>query len=225
MISVSGGPVWGSHGKTQNFSRPINNALEITQQNQFNADGGSDVFGSGEVFFALQKSIYPGLSGRFGLAVAWSGEADMSGRVRLFVNSASARYKYNLSQTRVALKGLLAPNYQNWIVQPYLSGSVGVGFNNASKFRTNPNILLTGPLGRNQTYRYEDNTETGLSYTVGAGVQKSLTPNWQVGVGYEFADWGKSALDIALLPPFRYASPNMSHYYTHELQFTLSYIC
>ena len=225
VISLSVGPVWGGHGKTHHFSRPTNDPLEVLQQNQFTAAGGSSVFGSGEAFFALQKPVYPGILGRLGLAIAFSGDAEMRGDVRLFVNSNSAGYKYNLSQTRVAVKGLLATDYPNWFVQPYISGSVGIGFNNSSKFRTNPSILLTGPVGRNQVFQYADNTTNGFTYTVGIGVQKSFTPNWQVGMGYEFADWGKNALDPTLLFPFNYSTPNMSHYYTHAVQLTLSYIC
>ena len=38
---------------------------------------------------------------------------------------------------------------------------------------------------------------TALTYTLGTGVQKILNAHWQVGVGYEFSDWGQSSLGRA----------------------------
>jgi len=44
---------------------------------------------------------------------------------------------------------------------------------------------------------FASNTTTAFTYTLGVGVERHLNQHWQVGMGYEFADWGHSKLDRA----------------------------
>ncbi|MGL6035737.1 MAG: porin family protein, partial [Legionella sp.] len=61
------------------------------------------------------------------------------------------------------------------------------------------------------------------AYTVGAGLQKSLNDNWQVGVGYEFADWGKSQLASAPEQTLN-SGLGLNHLYTNGVLLNVTYV-
>lgn len=65
-------------------------------------------------------------------------------------------------------------------------------FNDAHGFHSTPTIFEAEP-----TPNFASHTQASFTYTVGAGVQKALSQHWQIGVGYEFTDWGKSSLGRA----------------------------
>jgi len=65
-------------------------------------------------------------------------------------------------------------------------------FNHAYSFNNTPTIFEALP-----NANFSSNTETAFTYTLGAGVQRVINQHWQVGIGYEFADWGKSKLSRA----------------------------
>ena len=65
-------------------------------------------------------------------------------------------------------------------------------------------------------------TQTSFTYTLGAGIQKILTNHWQVGLGYEFADWGQSRLNRASEQTIGQGL-SLSHLYTNGLVFNLTY--
>ena len=106
----------------------------------------------------------------------------------------------------------------NQMVQPYVSGSLGVGFNRAHDFTITPKIFEEVPAPN-----FTDNRTTAFTYTLGIGVQKALTTNWQAGIGYEFANWGKSQLGRAPGQTLN-SGLHLSHLYTNQLQFSLSYV-
>lgn len=64
--------------------------------------------------------------------------------------------------------------------------------NNAHGFQSTPTLIDALP-----TPGFSSHTQTAFTDTVGTGIQKALHQHWQVGVGYEFADWGKSSLGHA----------------------------
>ena len=66
------------------------------------------------------------------------------------------------------------------------------------------------------------NTVTTFTYTVGAGLQYTVTQHWQVGIGYEFADWGSSHLDAAAGQQLGRGLA-LNHLYTNGLLFTFTY--
>jgi len=66
-------------------------------------------------------------------------------------------------------------------------------------------------------------TKTAFTYTLGAGFQRALSQNCQIGAGYEFADWGRSHLDRA----FRQTLGNglaLNHLHTNGVLFNITYI-
>jgi opacity protein-like surface antigen len=102
-------------------------------------------------------------------------------------------------------------------VLPWISGSIGVGFNRSNDFYNHPIISEAVPQSN-----FTDHTQTSFTYTVGAGIQKILNPNWQAGVGYEFADWGQSHLNRAAGQTQGHGL-SLSHLYTNGLMFNITY--
>ena len=70
---------------------------------------------------------------------------------------------------------------------------------------------------------FASNTTTAFTYTLGAGVQRYLNPHWQAGIGYEFADWGRSQLNRALGQTLN-SGLSLSHLYTNGFLLNLTYL-
>jgi len=69
---------------------------------------------------------------------------------------------------------------------------------------------------------FASNTTTAFTYTLGVGVERHLNPHWQAGLGYEFADWGKSQLSRASRQTLNNGL-SLSHVYTNGFLFNLTY--
>ena len=69
---------------------------------------------------------------------------------------------------------------------------------------------------------FTSNTTTAFTYTLGAGVQRHLNQHLQAGVGYEFADWGRSQLSRASGQTLN-TGLSLSHLYTNGFLFNLTY--
>ena len=123
----------------------------------------------------------------------------------------------DIQHTHVAVKGKLLADAGFWLI-PWVSGSLGVGFNDAHGFHSAPLIFEALP-----TPDFSSHTQTTFTYTVGAGVQKALNAHWQVGAGYEFADWGKSSLGRAP-EQTQNSGLALNHLYTNGVLFNLTYI-
>lgn len=95
---------------------------------------------------------------------------------------------------------------------------VWVFFNRAHDFTNTPLIFEALP-----NSNFTSNTKTAFSYTLGAGIQKILNYHWQVGIGYEFSDWGKSELGRA---PGQSLNTGLSlkHLYTNGVLFNFTYV-
>lgn len=70
---------------------------------------------------------------------------------------------------------------------------------------------------------FADHTKTAFTYTLGVGVQKAFNDHWQVGIGYEFADWGKSKLGRASGQTMN-SGLALNHLYTNGILFNLTYV-
>jgi opacity protein-like surface antigen len=211
--TLSVGPAWSQPGDTQTFY--LSPEIEKT----YVAHKKSKALVSGELFAGIQKSVGSDLIGQLGLALGLAGPAKAQG---IIWDDADPRfdnysYKYNIRQTRVAVKGKLLKDYGAWVM-PWISGSLGVGFNRAYSFNNTPLIFeaITNP-------DFGSKTKTAFTYTLGVGVQKIINEHWQAGVGYEFADWGKSQLrrsDGQTLT----SGLRLSHTYTNGVLFNLTYV-
>lgn len=211
--TLSAGPVWENGGATQTFYL----APEI--EKTYAAHRSASVLFDGEIFLGMQKRLSQTLQGQLGLAVAATSNASLSGMIWDDADPQfdNYTYKYRIQHTHVAVKGKLVADAGYWVM-PWVSGSLGVGFNNAHGFNNTPTLFeaVKNP-------NFTSHTNTTFTYTVGAGVQKALNDHWQVGVGYEFADWGKSNLERAAGQTLN-SGLALNHLYTNGVMFNLTYV-
>ncbi len=212
VATVSLGPVWENAGQTQTYYLAPNVEKTYVANNHYHA------LVDGEIFLGIQRPLRNNLSGQLGVAVAATSNAPMSGNIW---DDADPRfdnyiYSYNIQHTHVAIKGKLLAN-RDYMLIPWISGSLGIGFNQAYDFSDTPTIsqAITIP-------SFANNTVTAFTYTVGAGIQHNLSEHWQLGLGYEFADWGRSHLGQA---PGQTVNTGLalSHLFTNGFLFNLSY--
>ena len=219
VATISAGPVWANGANAQTFY------LQPDILKTFTGNRTNTVLGYGELFLGIQRTVMAPFDGQLGIAVATTGNAKLSGNVwddgvPQFNNFI---YSYNVRHTHVAVMGKLlrdANSLDPWLsgIKPYLSGSLGVGFNRATSFSLTPTIFEAVPFPT-----FTTNSTTTFTYTVGAGIQREITNNWQAGIGYEFADWGKNQLGAA--PGQTIGSGLlMNHLYTNGLMFNLTYL-
>ncbi|MDF1684464.1 MAG: porin family protein [Legionellaceae bacterium] len=218
LIGLSAGPTWASANKTQTFY------LQPDVQKSYVANHNNETFVTAELFFAGQKRWHPRLLtqpvvGQLGFAVAWSGDADVSGDVWEDANPNfnNFNYAYKINHTYVALKGRLLGEF-DYVLEPYISGSLGVGFNRAYNYSETPKIPEEVPAPG-----FEAHTKTAFSYTLGVGLQKAIMTHLQAAVGYEFSDWGQSQLARATGQTMNQGlSPK--HLYAQQVQCSLFYL-
>ena len=212
VATLSVGPVWESGGNTQTFYLAPN--IEKT----YAANHASHALIDGEIFLGIQKPLREKLEGQIGLAVATTDNASLSGNIwddadSLFNNYT---YSYQVRHTHVAIKGKLLAD-RGYFATPWVSGSLGVGFNQAHDFSNTPTINEAVVMSN-----FASNTTTAFTYTLSAGVQRQLNQHWQAGIGYEFADWGRSQLNRASGQTLN-SGLSLSHLYTNGLLFNLTY--
>jgi len=214
FITASLGPAWADAGKTQTFYL----ASEI--ENTYVATYNRSTIVNGGLFVGFQQNITNTLFGQLGLAVAAAGNVNFSGDIWNDADPDFNNFTYNYKGdfTRIAVKSKV---FYEWtqLMQPYLGASLGVGINRAHKFSMTPRIpeAVIAP-------SFTANTiGDAFAYSVEIGLQRVITTHWKGGLGYEFADWGKSAL--ARAPGQTHNSGlEVPHLYTNGLQFNLTYL-
>ena len=107
---------------------------------------------------------------------------------------------------------------QGYALTPWVSGSIGVGFNYSHKYNNTP-IVREAAANAN----FSSRTYSAFSYTLGIGIQKILNQNWQIGIGYEFTDWGKSQLDRASEQTLN-SGLSLRHLYTNGSLLNVTYL-
>lgn len=214
VSTIIAGSIWAKAGKTQTFY------LSPGIEKSYRANKSSNVFASGELFIGMQKTLSPQWLGQLGLALAATGNARLQGVIWDDADPEfdNHRYNYKVRHTRIAVKGKLLFDSETFMLTPWVSGSVGVGFNRARSFSNWPVIFEALP-----TPNFSDNTKTNFTYTLGAGVQKSLNAHWQLGIGYEFADWGKSKLGRSEGQTLN-TGLTLNHLHTNGVLLNLTYI-
>lgn len=215
ILSLSGGPGWIKPGETQNVY------LDYDYNNGYISNSKEQAVGFAEIFLGLQKSLATDYANQFGVAFSGSWMAKLSGEVwqfnePLFYNY---DYTYNIRQLRLALrdkfiyeKGLFSQK-----INPYISGSVGLGFNKSYSYSETPlaSDIVSTPA-------FANNAVTAFTYSIGAGLQSSLWEHVIFAVGYEFFDWGRSALGTAPGQVLN-NTPSVSHLYMNSLLFSMTY--
>lgn len=213
VITLSVGPTWAQGGQEQTlFLQPdLEKAYTSTKKTQTLIDG--------EVFLGIQHSLHHNILGQLGVALATTSSLRINGDILEDADPDfnDFYYQYKVNHSHVAVKGKLISD-MGYAVQPYLSGSIGVGFNHASDFTITPKIFEQLPAPA-----FGSHTKTAFTYTVGVGIQKALTNQLAAGIGYEFADWGKAKLSRAPGQTLN-SGLSLNHVYTSQLQFSLSYV-
>jgi len=212
FITLNLGPGWPT--STQN------EVIELLPNvsNRYISANNTDAFLDGELFVGWQKKMKNQAEAQLGAAYMVTNSAKINGVIWqdndvLFNNET---YVYRIKHSHVALRAKLLSAPKETF-QGYLTGSIGVAFNTSYGFNNYPVISTVLP-----SSNFKDNTQTAFTYTVAAGVQKILNPNWALGMGYQFADWGKSHLNRAPGQTLN-TGPSFRNFYTSEAQFNLTY--
>lgn len=211
--TFSVGPVWESNGQTQTFY--LTPEIEKT----YAAQQPTHALADGELFIGKQKQLSHALQAQLGLAVSTTSDASLAGQIWDDADPqfANYNYSYKIQHTHLAVKSKLLMDKEFWLM-PWISGSLGVGFNNAHAYQNTP-LIYEAVVNPN----FASHTNSTFTYTLGAGVQKTINQHWQVGLGYEFADWGKSNLGRAAEQTLN-SGLQINHFYTNGLLFNLTYL-
>jgi opacity protein-like surface antigen len=187
VVAFSAGPAWEHAGSTQTFY--LNPGIEKT----YAANNATHALADVEIFVGKQWRLHQHVLSQLGLAFASTSNAQLSGNIWDDADPAfnNYTYRYKIQHTHLAAKGKLIGDW-GYIVSPWISASLGVGFNRANSYVSVPTIFEAVPMPG-----FESQTQVAFTYTIGAGIQTRLTQNWLIGIGYEFADWGSSQLDRA----------------------------
>jgi opacity protein-like surface antigen len=173
----------------------------------------------GELFVGWQESLPLQLIGQIGLAVGASSNVSIIGSIWEDADPVFDNYTYGylISHRQVMVEGVLLVPYWNKVT-PYIKAGVGAGFNQAYGYTITPSIInAVAPPA------FQSHLTSTFTYMVAAGLQKSISSNWQAGLGYAFSDWGKSQFNPATGETLNNA-PSMSHYYVNSLVIQLSYL-
>ncbi|MCH9689290.1 MAG: porin family protein [Gammaproteobacteria bacterium] len=212
LIGLSAGPSRGSGDKTQTLY------LQPDIQKSYVAEKNNQAFTTAELFLAKQFKQNKLLE-QFGFVFAGAGNAILSGDIWELANPNfnNFEYQYKLNHAYIALKGRVLPINFSTLISPYLSASLGVAFNRAYQFKNTPKITEEVPLPN-----FKNKTKTSVSYTVGAGIEKTLTSQFKAAIGYEIADWGSTQLAPATGQTLNQGL-SLKHFYAQQLQFSLFY--
>lgn len=217
VLTFGIGPAWTTPGQTQSL------ALTSTLSQLYVPHLETETILSGEIDLSLQHPISHHILGQLGFGVTDTSSIPLNGEIWQdndpdFNNF---NYNYKVNHTHVVLRGKLLmvdlmEQYPS--IQPYVSASIGLGWNHAYHYADVSTLVEVAPEPGFQT-----NTSTAFTYTLDAGIQKQLNRHWALGVGYEFADWGKSQLGAA---PGQVGDSGLqlNHTYINQLVISVSLI-
>lgn len=213
VVTFSAGGALENGGQTRTFF--LTPAIEKT----YTANNSTKGVALVELFIGLEKFLNYCVQNQMGISFAGASKATLSGNIWDDANSEfnNFTYNYKVGHAYIGLKDkILWVNKDNFVF-PWISGSIGVGFNQASQFNNTPTIFpaIVNP-------DFTSNNTTAFSFTLGVGVQKAITRCWQVGLGYEFSDWGKSQLGRAPGQTLNSGIPQ-NNLYTNGLLLNITY--
>lgn len=213
FFTLSIGPSWTSSGETQTFD------LAPGIEKSYVPNKTTKMMATGELFVGLQKPLGDKLEGQLGLALGLTSPAKLSGEIWDDADPAfnNYNYEYQIQHTRLAIKGKLIGNW-HLPVEPWVNLSLGLALNRAGQFTnspTDPSAVMTPSFGNHSTWAF--------AYTFGFGVQRNFTDRWNAGIGYEFADLGRSSLNAAPGQTMG-GGLTLSHLYTHSILVSVTFI-
>jgi opacity protein-like surface antigen len=215
FLSMSVGPSWTNPGSTQSIALQPDIINTYVPQNSSN----TSTLVNGEIVLGVQAHILQDIQSQFGLAFYASSPETLNGYIQVDGDPNFQNYadQYKIDHEHIALKSKWSfENASN--INPYLSGSIGVGFNRSYGYSITPLIFPAVPMPP-----FKSNTQVALSYTLGAGFQHALSEHIAIAIGYQFVSWGSSHL----APANGQTSPqglSLNNVYTQGIEFNLTYL-
>lgn len=125
-------------------------------------------------------------------------------------------YQYDIqSLSAMATLKLFFLASQRW--QPYIDGGVGFSNNYAANYQESPRILGAEPMSP-----YRNHSVNSFAYSVGAGLMYNLNSAVAAGLGYQFADLGKTRLGVSDAQQTR-QTPSINHLFLHQLLINITW--
>lgn len=189
-----------------------------TSTNDIQTQGGAELFWGQKVL--TQKTSFKSY---LGLTLATDSPVNVSGDALVDANPNfnNFTYSYKVKHSHIGLKGKILPDVSHISFlsqyQPYLNATIAAGFNRAYQYSMTPKIntaVIPPP--------FHSHTEAALTYALGLGVEKRLSHQWSLGLGYELTDWGKSKLSPASGQTLG-DGLSLNHLYVNQVQLSLNY--
>lgn len=213
VATFSTGPAWfiGSQQQTL-FITP-------TIEKTYTQNTSHTALSDNELFLGIQLPFRDIWLNQIGATIGATSYANLSGEIW---DGAQAKfnnyvYQYHVQHTYLAIKEKILVDIA-WYVIPWLDASIGVAWNGAGGFQNTPVISEAVA-----TPNFSHHTQSTFTYNVGVGVQRSINSHWQIGIGYEWSDWGKYYLGNANEQTNGHG-PGENHLFTNALLFNLTYI-
>ena len=215
LATVSIGPDFVQSGQSQTLTLlpPFQNHYTNGSQTQAVFDGG--------LFLGVERTLSEQFSAQLGVAGFGDTVITSQGNVWQFAlpKFEDLSYSYQVQHGRVMAAGkLLGMLPQHKAIRPYVSGEVGAAFNQASAYQEIP--LVQGVLPMSP---FSNNRQTSFSWGVGLGSDYTINSHMRIGVGYQFADLGSASLGTTL-DETTAETLVLSHLYTNQLRFQLTYL-
>lgn len=157
------------------------------------------------------------LSWQWGLSGYFNSQISSSGHVWQFAQPEFDNfiYGYTIQSKRVMATGKLLGTIKQTI-HPYVSCELGAGFNRASAYKETSLIIEAVPMAP-----FSDRTHTSLAWGAGGGIDVNINATLRLGLGYQFANLGKTSLGVS---PAQRTQQTLSlpHLYSQEVRFQLT---
>jgi opacity protein-like surface antigen len=150
----------------------------------------------GGVFVGAQFDVTSKIAWQLGASYYQNSDFQLQGNAyqQGLSSMINSYYNYDVASTRVFAETKLLCNLKN-IFHPYVDAGVGDAFNRSSNYLERPY-----PFNGADTYPTlveANHTAGNFAYMAGLGVDVNLTKNLLVGLGYRYADLGKSSLSVS----------------------------
>lgn len=214
IVAFNLGPQWDKPGETRQFS------LEPDIVKTYYASPTTQTLMGTEFFIGGQHTLNSFSSLQLGIATAITSVTSLHGEIWEDADPEFNNYwyDYQLAPFRTTLHGRwLFTSFSNRLT-PYIDGGIGVSLNRAYNYQITSRIFeeVASPL-------YTSNVNVSLAYNIGVGIQHAINEHAQIGLGYEFSDWGQSSLGRAKSQDIN-APLSLAHLYMNQLMVSLTYL-
>lgn len=196
-------------------SQAINFAPEIT--NTFTAANENKPSASMGLVLGFEKKLSHDIFFQLGMTSYFNTEVNATGHVWEFSlpEFDNFIYHYRIQSSRIMLSSKLMTTIPTKI-HPYLNAELGMGFNQARGFAQDRLVADSVPM-----IPFNDHVEQSLSWALGVGFDIEINSKARIGLGYQFANLGKTKLGLT---PSQATNNtlSLSNMYTHQLRVQLT---